>query len=50
MLVISIPAARRIASPLFYYFGNFDDLFLYSFHNRTYSETMKYVFGEINQI
>ena len=36
LLTIAVPAARRIASPLFYYFGNFDDLFLYSFHRRAY--------------
>ncbi len=46
----SMPVARRVATPLFYYFGVFDDLFFYQFHDRTYGPTMTDLFDQINQI
>lgn len=45
---IQIPAARKIATPLFYYFGNFDDLYLYSLHKREYGDTMNSLFSYIS--
>lgn len=47
--LISVPAARIIA-PIFYYFGNFDDLYLYMYHDRLYGSTMKELFMHINVI
>jgi hypothetical protein len=49
MYVISFPSARKIA-PIFYYFGNFDDLYLYMYHDRVYGSTMQEVFSHINDI
>lgn len=48
--VISVPAARKIVTPLFYYFGNFDDLFLYSLHGREYGDAMNSLFEQISSI
>ena len=48
--IIAIPGARRYASPLFYFFGIFDDLFLYQFHDRIFGLTMTAVFENINTI
>ena len=48
--LISIPTARRIVTPVFYYFGNFDDLYLYSLHNRAYGDTMTGLFQQISKI
>lgn len=47
--IISIPAARSIM-PIFYYFGNFDDLQLYMYHDRLYGSTMQDIFWHINDI
>jgi hypothetical protein len=47
---ISIPAARRIVTPLFFYFGIFDDIYLYQFHDRLYGDTMNAVFNMINNV
>lgn len=46
--LISIPAARRVISPIFYFFGIFDDIYLFQFHDRLYGETMKTVFENLN--
>ena len=35
----SVPSLRRL-SPTFYFFANFDDLYLYSFHDRLYGNVM----------
>lgn len=48
--MISIPGARKVITPFFYYFGIFDDLYLYQFHDRVYGNTMNSVFKEINEI
>ena len=48
--VISVPAARKIVTPMFYYFGNFDDLYLYSLHDREYGDTMSSLFQQISEI
>lgn len=48
--LISIPGARRVVSPVFYYFGAFDDIYLFQFHDRVYGETMKAVFATLNDI
>jgi len=37
---ISVPGGRKIISPIFYYFGNYDDLSLYKRHFREYGNTM----------
>ena len=47
--MISVPAVRKIAS-IFYYFGNFDDLYLYMYHDRLYGPTMQDLFTHINVI
>jgi hypothetical protein len=47
---ISIPSARRLVSFLFFYFGIFDDIYLYQFHDRLYGDTMNAVFNIINNI
>ena len=47
---ISVPGARRVLSPLFYYFGVFDDIYFYQFQDREYGETMKAVFSQLNEI
>jgi hypothetical protein len=33
--VISVPSMRKL-SPIFFFFSNFDDLYLYMFHDRLY--------------
>ena len=48
--LISIPGARRIISPVFYYFGIFDDLQLYQYHDREYGEVMTSLFETINSV
>ena len=48
-IAISMPSARRII-PLFYYFGSFDDLFLYTYHDRLYNPIMSEVFTHISDI
>jgi hypothetical protein len=48
--LISIPGARRVISPVFYYFGIFDDMFLYQYYNRTYGDTISAFFVNINEI
>ena len=47
---MSIPGARRVVSPVFYYFGIFDDLFLFQYHDREYGQAMRSFFGKINEI
>lgn len=37
-------------SPVFYYFGIFDDIYLFQFHDRVYGETMTAVFTTLNDI
>ena len=48
--IIDVPTARKIVTPLFYYFSNFDDLYLYSLHNREYSDAMNSLFQQIANI
>jgi len=48
--MISIPAARSAISPLFYYFGNFDAIYLFMFHDRIYGDTLNSLLGNISQI
>ena len=48
--VISVPATRRVVSPLFYYFGVFDDIYFYQFQDRRYGDTMTAVFSELDDI
>ena len=50
MFLISVPGARRTVTPLFYYFGIFDDHSFYQFHDRVYSPTMNEFFGNINDV
>ena len=45
-----MPGARRLISPFFYFFGAFDDLFFYQFHDRNYGVTMTQVLRYINEI
>lgn len=49
MKVISVPGMRRLA-PIFYYFGNFDDLQLYLYHDRKYGSVMGELFTKVNEI
>lgn len=46
--IISVPGARRVVSPLFYYFGIFDDIYFYQFQDRVYGQTMNTVFKQLN--
>jgi hypothetical protein len=48
--VITVPGARKAITPFFYYFGVFDDLYLYQFHDRVYGETMNAVLAKVNDI
>lgn len=48
--MISIPAARKFISPAFVYFGIFDDLYLYQFHDRLYGATINDLFSNLNGI
>ena len=47
--MISVPSLRRL-SPTFYFFANFDDLYLYSFHDRHYGKVMNELFSELSVI
>jgi hypothetical protein len=49
-LLISVPAARCTLKPIFYLFGTFDDLYLYSFHDRKYGNAIKTLFLHINTL
>ena len=44
---ISLPSGRRIVYPLFYFFGNFDDIYLYSFHDAFYGRVAEGLFSDI---
>lgn len=46
---MAVPTMRKIL-PIFYYFGNFDDLYLYMYHDRLYGPTMNELFSNINDI
>lgn len=46
----SLPSGRRLVYPLFYFFGNFDDLYLYSFHGFYYGRVAEYIFNQIEDI
>jgi hypothetical protein len=47
---ISFPATRRLIAPFFAYFGIFDDLYLFQFHDRLYGTTMNSLFNSINDM
>ena len=47
---ISLPSGRRIVYPLFYFFGNFDDIYLYSFHDGFYGRVAEGLFSDISDI
>lgn len=47
--MMSVPSLRSV-SPTFYFFANFDDLFLYVFHDRLYGDVMTGLFNELTDI
>lgn len=47
--IMSVPALRRIC-PIFYFFANFDDLYLYCYHDRLYGNVMTGLFNELSDI
>lgn len=48
-VMMSVPSLRSV-SPTFYFFATFDDLYLYSFHDRHYGNVIKELFGELSAI
>lgn len=48
--VISVPGARAVITPIFYLFGNFDNFFLYQYHDRTYNPVVNDFFNQINNL
>lgn len=45
-----VPASRRVFSFLFYYFSNFDDFWLYQYHERNYGSTMAALFSRVQSL
>lgn len=48
-VMMGVPSLRSV-SPTFYFFATFDDLYLYSFHDRHYGSVMTELFGELGAI
>ncbi len=47
MFLNKLPGSRKILSPIFMFFGNFDDLWLYNYVNTTYDQKVQDTFDSI---
>ncbi len=45
-----VPGVRKILSPIFSFFFNFDDLWLYNYHPRQYNTVFQSLLDTINDI
>lgn len=45
-----VPGGRSMATPIFYYFGNFDSIYFYRFHDRTYGAAITSLLDNITSI
>ncbi len=50
MFLNKIPGSRKILRPLFMFFGNFDDLWLYNYINTTYDHIVQDTFDSIQKL
>ena len=50
MFINKIPGSRKILRPIFMFFGNFDDLWLYNYINTTYDHVIQDTFDSIQKL
>lgn len=49
-MAAGLPGGRSLATPAFYYFGNFDSIYFYRFHDRPYGTTISSLLDNISSI
>jgi len=45
-----VPGSRKLLKPIFSYFINIDDIWMYNYHNRTYDAIVEEVFNATRKL
>jgi len=46
----TVPGSRKVLQPIFTFFVNFDDLWLYNYHEREYDIVVASVFDSVQKL